>query len=66
MTKIVQYFNQNTYDWKIVQARVLYLGQCLEELDTNHAQIKMKFSTDHEKDNYIVFERQLTQNLSFY
>ena len=63
---IIQYFNQNTFDWKIVQARILYLSEFGEEIDQDQAQITMKFSTDTEKENYIVFERQLTQNLSFY
>jgi hypothetical protein len=63
---IVQYFNQKTFDWKIKQARILYLSEFMQELNEDQAQITMKFSTEQEKDNYIVFERKLTDNLSFY
>jgi hypothetical protein len=63
---LTQYFNQETFDWKIVQARVLYLGDIVEDFNKNYAQITLKFSTKMNKDNYIVFERNLGKNLSFY
>ncbi len=63
---LYNYFNTETFGWKIVQARTLYLGDITEDLGRNYAQITMTYSTKDLKDNYIVFERNLAKNLSFY
>jgi len=63
---LVQYFNQETSDWKISHARTLYLADIVEDFNRNYAQITMKFSTSNNTENYIVFERNLGKNLSFY
>jgi len=63
---VVNLFHTKTYDWKIVQARVLYLNEFTEDLTNNYAQITMQYSTDKKKNNYIVFERPLVNNYSFY
>lgn len=63
---LYQYFNQETSNWEIVHARTLYLADIVEDFNKNYAQITLKFSTKMNKDNYIVFERNLGKNMSFY
>jgi hypothetical protein len=55
-----------TSNWEIVHARTLYLDDILEPLSNTYAQITMKYSTPEKKENYVVFERNCMNNLSYH
>lgn len=66
MEKLKKYFPKNTSDWKIVHSRTFYNTDILGELDRNFAQITMRYKTEDHKYKYMVFERQCSQNLTYF
>ncbi len=61
---LIKSFPIKNFDWKIVHARTLYLDDF--DLSQIYSQITMKYSTDEKPENYIVFERSLIHDNSFY
>lgn len=55
-----------TDNWKIVHARTFYNSDMLGDMNKNFAQITMTYSSDKKPDNYIVFERRVSNRLTFY
>lgn len=63
---LTEIFPLNTKDWKIVQAKTSYNGDMISPLSNHYAQITMQFKTEKDEVKYIVFERNLSQNISFH
>jgi hypothetical protein len=61
---IKKYFPKNTSDWEIVHGRIFWNGDIFAALDNHYAQITMMFKADG-KDNYIIFERNLSENCQY-
>jgi hypothetical protein len=61
---LVKHFPNNSKEWKIVQARCIYLTDVPLELSDSFAQITMQYKNDENKIQYVVFERPITQNIS--
>ena len=63
---LVKCFPLNTKNWEIVHSRSLFLQEVADDFSQSYAQITLKYETDLKKDNYIVFERCIANNYSFY
>jgi hypothetical protein len=66
---IKPFFENKTSNWTVVQARTLYSYNFLSALNENFAQITVKYiehTSTGEIERYIVFERALSDNISFH
>jgi len=59
------FFKCNTSNWKIVHARTLWDNTFPALQEMSYAQITMKYRANEDEDRYIVFERKLSNNISF-
>lgn len=59
------FFKAHTSDWKIVHARTLWDNSFPALQEISYAQMTLKYRANENEDRYIVFERKLSNNISF-